>query len=76
MIVWDQAAIADFVKKENVGITVSRISEIRDAVANMSESSYREIEANAKKISRRLIGGSYTKKALTKALDMVSGQKE
>ena len=42
----------------------------------MSESSYREIEANARKISRRLIGGSYTKKALTKALDMVSGQKE
>ena len=76
VIVWDQAAVADFVKKEKVGITVSRISEIHDAAANMSESSYREMEANARKISRRLINGSYTKKALTRALEMVSGQKE
>lgn len=76
VIVWDQAAVADFVNKEKVGITVSRISEIHDAVANMSETSYREMEANARKISRRLIGGSYTKKALTRALDMVSGQKD
>ena len=76
VIVWDQAAVADYVNKEKVGITVSRISEIHDAIANMSESSYREMEANARRISRRLIGGSYTKKALAKALDMVSGQKD
>ena len=76
VIVWDQAAVADFVRKEKVGVTVSRIGEIRDVIANMDEKSYREIEANARKISRRLISGSYTKAALKKALEMVSGQKE
>ena len=74
VIVWDQAAAADFVKKENAGIVVSRIRDIPNEIAKLSGSDYREMEENARIISAGLITGTYTKTALTKALEKLSGQ--
>ena len=76
VIVWDQAAVADFVKKEKVGFTVGSIREIADAIGQLGEEQYREMVENAGRISARLIRGSYAKKAICGALEMVSGQKE
>lgn len=74
VVVWDQAAVADFVGKEKVGFAVGNIAAIKDVTSQISEDSYREMVENARKISGRLLTGSYARSALNKALDITSGQ--
>lgn len=76
VVVWDKAAVADFVNKEKVGFVVENIGAIKDVTAQLSESSYREMVENARKISGRLRDGAYSKSALAKALDIVSEQRK
>lgn len=67
VIIWDQAALASFIRHYNCGITVSSLSEIKERVSSMSEEEYRTMKKNAGRIGTRLRNGYYTKKALEKA---------
>ncbi len=66
VIIWKQAALAEFVEKNNCGITVNSLHEIADAINSMSEEKYNEIKKNALKIAPRLREGYYVKKAVSK----------
>lgn len=60
VIVWKKSAIAEFVKKHNIGYTISNIYEIN----NIDFSDYSEKEKNVNEICKKVRDGYYTKKAI------------
>ena len=68
VIIWEEAAIADFVLREGVGITVRSLIEIEEKLSALSRDDYEIMHRNAIRISARLREGYYTKHALSEAL--------
>lgn len=68
IIIWKQAAMADFVEKENIGITVNNLKEIEDKINSLDEGEYNEMLKNINKISQRLKEGYYIKRAAKESL--------
>lgn len=64
VIVWEQAAIADFIKKNNCGFTVSSLKEIGKKIAEISEEEYSEMKDNAEAIAEKLRVGYYMNQAI------------
>lgn len=71
VIIWDQAAEADFVKKHNVGIVVSSLHELKEKFDNLSEEEYYQMVENARGIQEKLQSGYYLKKAINKAIESI-----
>lgn len=73
VIVWSKAAIADFVKRKDVGITVDSLYDLESAIAQIDESRYQEMLANVRQVSKELQKGDYTVRALEKAFSVMEG---
>ncbi len=67
VIVWKEAAIADFVTRNNIGITVESLSEISTKLNEVKN--YEEMKNNIEKIRTKLINGEYLLKALDSAFN-------
>ena len=70
VIIWDQAAMADFIWKNQCGMTVKSLDEISEKIKQMTAEEYEALKRNAKVIGARLREGYYLKKAL---LDITLG---
>lgn len=66
IVIWKQAALAEFVTKNNCGIVVDHLSEIDEVKAKISESDYEEMKINVMKISKKLRSGYYLLEATKK----------
>ena len=64
VIIWEDAALADFVRRHHCGITVASLDEIGKTLRDMPEEEYRLLVRNAARMSARLRSGSYTRRAL------------
>ena len=71
VIVWKQAAIADFVIKNGVGIAVDGLSNIEETIGSVTADEYIEMCKKAREIGLHLRGGYYTKKAIETALKKI-----
>ena len=58
VIVWKEAAIAKFVEKENIGITVDSLYELNTGLLNISKEEYDKKIKNVMKIREKIINGS------------------
>lgn len=67
IIIWSEAAEAEFVLNENVGLTVSSLYELPDKLASISEEEYTIMKENAIKVGKTLRNGKYIARALKKA---------
>lgn len=65
VIIWKEAALAEFIQEHKCGIVVSSLYEIHDALEKMTEETYAELQKNAKEVAKALRQGSYTKKAFS-----------
>lgn len=65
VITWSKAAIADFVQKNNIGLTVSSLYEVGDTIKNVTESRYKMMVENVMQIQKKIISGHYLKKQLS-----------
>ena len=63
-IVWSQAAVADFVKENHVGICIDRLSDIDSIINDMEGSDYLAMKHKAEEISGYVRSGYYIKKAI------------
>lgn len=70
VIVWSQAAIADFVKANGVGIVVDNLYEIENITQKLDYSEYEKMRENVQVISKRLREGWYFKTALDRAINL------
>ena len=64
VIIWEEAALADFVLRENVGITVNSLYDIEGVLSALSTDQYHIIRHNAARISNDLRFGNNTKRVL------------
>lgn len=71
VIVWEEAAIADFVRKENIGFCVRNLHEIHAKIADMDEADYQTYLSNISSLKKKVISGSFFKSAMDKALAML-----
>ena len=66
IIIWKEAALANFVEKNNIGWAVSSLKELPDIVNNTSEREYKDKLKNIESVSRKVRVGYYLSNALSK----------
>lgn len=66
VIVWEEAAIADLVKKYSIGITVKSLFDIESKIQAMDELQYEKLKKNISMLQKRVTSGDYTKHALVR----------
>lgn len=64
IITWEKAAIADIIKKYNIGIVVDNLDEIPKKIENLTDAEYGILLENAKKISEDLRNGLFFNRVL------------
>lgn len=69
VIIWKEAALAEFMIRNGCGIAVDSIEEIPDRIRNMTPEEYEEIRTNTMKVSDKMRRGLFTKRALRRAMD-------
>lgn len=66
IIIWKQAALAEFVCKEKIGIAVESLGNLDDILNNINEDEYRKYKLNAMKLASKLREGYFIKQAVQK----------
>ena len=59
VIVWEHAAIADFVRANNIGLTIDSLTNIDSLISSISQTKYMELQSNVKKIAFQMRKGHY-----------------
>ena len=68
ILIWKDAALAEFVQDNHVGICVRSLSEIKEIIRSLSSDEYEEMKKNARLISKKLRSGYFTRQAVLKAI--------
>ncbi|MGN0336601.1 MAG: hypothetical protein ACI4EE_03800 [Lachnospiraceae bacterium] len=69
VVIWKEAAEADFVQKNGLGICVDRLSELTEIFERLGEEQYDAMAKNVRKIGQQLRSGTYTRNALKMACE-------
>ncbi|MBO7515935.1 MAG: hypothetical protein J6T47_09970 [Lachnospiraceae bacterium] len=72
VIVWKQAAIADFVLETGVGIAVDDLYSLDEVIGSITKEEYSRYAENAKKVADRLRSGYYTLSAIRKCCEVIT----
>lgn len=75
VIVWSKAAMAPFVKGENVGLVVDSLQQINERLAALTPDEYAKIREAAKAMGNRLADGYYFKESMRRADEYLAGKK-
>jgi hypothetical protein len=59
IIIWNKAALAPFIKENNIGLVVSSLFEIPNAIKILSDNDYKTMLANLSKLRSKLQNGFY-----------------
>lgn len=65
VLIWKEAALAEFIQENGCGIVVDSIYDAKDAISKLSYEEYATMQANAAKVGKRLRSGYYTRKAIS-----------
>lgn len=71
IIIWKQAALADYVVRNNLGIAIDSLCELKSEIDKISDKRYNEILVNVRKEKQKLILGDNVGKLILKAEKMV-----
>lgn len=72
VIVWEQAAMAPFVREYNIGFCISSLTDLDTLLPAITQEQYAEMKANTLKVSKKLADGYYFKKAFEECLTSLS----
>jgi len=64
VIIWSQAALADFVTSHQCGIVVDSLEDIPEVIQNLGPEEYAQIVRNTRELAAELRDGGMTRKAL------------
>lgn len=67
VIIWSQAAEAEFVKRNKIGILIDSLEELPSVINNLSKEDYEIMKDNVQKVNKKLEAGYYLKSALNSA---------
>jgi len=71
VIIWEEAALAHFVRENKVGICISSLTDLDNILSGITQEEYMEMKQNATLIGKRLSEGYYFKNAFEKARTML-----
>ena len=66
IIIWEKAALAKFVKDNNIGITVNSLYELPNALSKVTKQEYQMYKYNLSRLSADVKNGKYLTEALSK----------
>ena len=69
VIIWEEAALAEFVSKHQAGIVVESLAQLQDRLGSLTEEEYLNLRHNARLISEKLKIGYYIVKAVSNLID-------
>lgn len=69
IIIWKDAALAKFVKDNNIGICISSLKEINNELRNISITDYSILKSNLKELNKKLSTGYFTKTSIEFAIN-------
>ena len=69
VIIWKEAALAQFITENNVGFAVASLNEINDRLDQMTAEDYRTMKQNTLAIANKLRSGYFIKTAMHTALE-------
>ena len=64
VIIWKQAALAEFVQEKGVGLVVESLDEIPQLIHRLEDQDYHKIHQNIQEVSKQIRGGAYLRAAL------------
>ena len=64
LIVWAESALGEFVKKNNLGITVHSLLELENAIKHISREEYQNYTNNIKLLKKKLTNGTILSKII------------
>ncbi len=76
LIVWEESALADFVKEKGCGLTISSLYQISEKIKSLSAKEYKQMRENAIRISQQLRDGFFTKRAIMAALNRLADERD
>ena len=69
MVIWEKAALADFISKHQAGIVVESLSQLQNKLGSLTEEEYLNLRHNAQLVSEKLKNGHYIVKAVSNLID-------
>lgn len=67
VIIWKEAALADFICDNALGLCVGSLSELKEKLSAISKEKYHKMQKNALEIGAKLRCGEFIKRAIKKA---------
>lgn len=71
VITWKKAAIAQFIEKEEIGITLNSLDELDATLKNLEPADYAKLVLNAERIKTKVASGFYLSQAIQKVLQNI-----
>ncbi|GGD11038.1 beta-1,6-galactofuranosyltransferase [Hyunsoonleella pacifica] len=71
VIIWDKAALADFVRENNIGVTVSNLKDLNKILGDLSTEDYHKMKRNVTEIQTKVMEGYFVETAVNKALTYI-----
>ena len=68
VVIWSKAAEADFVLKNNLGIAMDTLKDLKEVFSNFSETEYQIMQTNVKRYSQMLLNGFFLKQVINEIL--------
>ena len=68
LIVWSQSSVADFVKKEQLGIAIDSLYELEQRLSEITEDEYMRMQKNVQALSEKLSSGQMLRCALSEVV--------
>ena len=72
VIIWKEAALAPFIEREGLGITIGSLEELHDILPSITPDRYREMRRRVLAIGERLANGKYAGAALLRATALLA----
>lgn len=71
VILWEEAALADFIRERKLGFTIRSLQELEESLKKVTETEYAEYLQNIEALSRELEEGAFTKRAMAEAVKYI-----
>jgi hypothetical protein len=69
VIIWSKAALADFVRKNGIGICIDSLEELEGILSSLSKEQYMEMKKKTAQIGLLISEGHFAQKALQEAIE-------
>lgn len=72
VIVWKQAAMADFVVNNNLGLAVDSLNDVNKELAKLTAEDYQQMLKNVAEVANKLRNGDFTRNAVEQAKEVIT----